>query len=241
MNLLILDDEPLFVEQLEMIIQKNFPDWRIFSTYAGTDAIQVAQKDTIHLALIDIKLGGRSGLEVAEQLKQDNPDLDVVIISAFQEFEYARYSLKLKAVDYLVKPVLEIELLRLLNDYIFQHPQYNSRSSAVGNTIDIIAKRFHEQLKLSSVAEELFIHPQYLSRLFSEEIGMPFSEYLLRYRIKMAKELLVKEKEWSIEQVSFATGFNSQHYFSKAFKRLVQTTPARYRQQKLQELLEKRG
>ncbi len=233
MNLLILDDEPLFVEQMEMIISTNFPDWHIVKAYTGSETLQVAKDLTIHLALIDIKLAGKNGLQIAEVLKQDNPKMDVIIISAFQEFEYARHSLKLKAVDYLVKPVLESELLNLLHTYIFENPQFNTKSNAVLQSIDIIENRYNEQLKLSSVAEELFIHPQYLSRLFSEEIGMPFSEYLLRFRVKAAQNLLIKEKDWSMDQIATATGFNSQHYFSKAFKKIVMISPARYRQQQL--------
>lgn len=233
MNLLILDDEPLFVEQMEMIISTNFPDWKLFKAYTGSEAIQIGKERTIHLALIDIKLAGKNGLEVAEVLKQENAELDVVIISAFQEFEYARHSIKLKVVDYLVKPVLESELLNLLHAYIFDNPEYNAKSSVVVSAMNIITTRYGEQLKLSLVADELFINAQYLSRLFSEEIGIPFSEYLLRYRIEMAKDLLIKERDWSMEHIASAVGFNSQHYFSNAFKKIEMISPARYRQQKL--------
>lgn len=236
MNVLILDDEPLFVEQMDVLFQAHFPNWNIYKSYTGTEAIDIVneQEDknqSIHLALVDIKLPGRNGLEVAKQLKEKCSRLDVIVISAFQEFEYARRSIKLKAVDYLVKPVLESELLNLLNKYVFENPQYNNKSKVVTSAMNIIMNRYDEQLKLSSVAEELFINPQYLSRLFSEEVEIPFSEYLLRYRIKMAKKLLIKERDWSIDHIALATGFNSQHYFSKAFKKLTSSSPARYRQE----------
>ncbi|MGI2329073.1 response regulator transcription factor [Planococcus sp. YIM B11945] len=238
MNLLILDDEPIFVEQMEMIISTNFPNWNLHMAYSGTDALQLLDDQTkahqpINLALVDIKLLGRSGLEVAEIMKRENPLIDIVIISAFQEFEYARHSIKLKAIDYLVKPVLEIELLNLLNAYIVENPQHNISSNLVNGAIHIIKERFDEPLKLASVADELFVNPQYLSRIFSEETGIPFSEYLLRYRVKMAKYLLVKEKEWSMDHIASSTGFNSQHYFCKVFKKFMMVSPARYRQQQL--------
>ena len=239
MNLLILDDEPLFVEQLEVIISSNYPSWTIHTAYTGSKAItildeQIKLSRPIHLALIDIKLAGRNGLDVAEILKSKNPNLDIIVISAFQEFEYARHSIKLKVVDYLVKPVLEIELLNLLSTYISENPQYDhNKSSVVLSALEIIMNQYDKQIKLSTVAEELFINPQYLSRLFSEEIGIPFSDYLLRHRIKKAQELLIKEKEWPMDFIASATGFNSQQYFSKAFKKLVEVSPARYRQQNL--------
>lgn len=233
MNLLILDDEPLFVEQLELIVTLNFPDWTVLKAYTGTEALKLCKEHSIHLALVDIMLSGKNGLEVAEEMRKHHPDLDVIVISAFQDFEYARHSLKLKAMDYLVKPVLESELLNLLTAYVFANPQFNARSESVEHALRIIESRYAEPLKLSTVAEELFMNAQYLSRLFSEEIGIPFSEYLLRYRIKIAEELLIKEPSWTIDHVASVVGFNSQHYFIKVFKKVLHNSPARYRQEKM--------
>lgn len=56
------------------------------------------------------------------------------------------------------------------------------------------------------------------------------TEFLVQYRIMMAKQLLVQRKDWSIQEVSEACGFNSQNYFSTTFKRLTHVSPMKYRE-----------
>lgn len=234
MRILLLDDEPIELEQLEFLINYHFPAWKVEHAANGTQAIRLAEQkamenEEFQLALVDIRLPGKNGLEIADQLKAIMPGLDIIVVSAFQEFEYARKSLQLKAVDYLVKPVIEKELVHALKKYADDHPLLGGGSDVINKVITMMKNRYHEPLKLSQVAEELYINPNYLGRLFSEEVGMSFSDFLLDYRIKMAKNLLVKKKDWNIQRISEACGFNSQHYFSTSFKKMTKLTPKKFR------------
>lgn len=234
MRVLLLDDEPLELEQLEFLINKHFPTLIIEKAKNGKDALKIAEQtvqvnEAFQLALVDIKMPGKDGLTVAGELKQLMPDIDIIVISAFQEFEYAKKSMYLKAVDYLVKPIIEREFVQVLQKYIEEHPPSKYKSEAVRQTVTIIKNRYFEQLKLAQIADELYTNSSYLSRIFNEEVGMSFSDFLLEYRIKIAKQLLVKQKDWSMQQISEACGFNSQHYFSTSFKKLTQLTPKKYK------------
>src|SRR5690625_1476523 len=123
MHILLLDDEPLELKQLEFLIHKYFPTWNIKKALNGTEAIQLAEnvmKENLffHLAIIDIRIPGRNGLYIANKLKEMMPEMDVIVISAFQKFEYAKQSIHLKVVDYIVKPIIEDELIQVLKSYV---------------------------------------------------------------------------------------------------------------------------
>ncbi len=234
MNVLIMDDEPLELRQLEFLMNKYFPAWKVFKAINGTEAIQLAMKlvedDVVfHLALVDIKLPGKDGLSITEKLKEMMPDMDVIVISAFQKFEYAKQSIQLKVLDYLVKPIIEDEFVDILESYVKNNHNTVFQSKIISDAIEIIKLSYHEPIKLSEIADQLFVNSSYLSRLFSEETGVSFSEFLLEYRIKIAQELLIR-KDWSIQHISDACGFSSQHYFSTSFKKITNVTPGQYRE-----------
>ncbi|PLR95871.1 response regulator transcription factor [Bacillus sp. T33-2] len=234
MNVLLLDDEPLELAQLNLLINTHFPTWRIKQALTGSEAILLADRwvdkgELFQLAFIDIKLPGRNGLEVASILKNRMPGLDLIVVTAFQDFEYAKESIKLRAFDYLVKPVIEKEFLNVLENYIKEHPEYRMKSDAVEKVIMLIKDRYHEPLRLSGIAEEMHFNANYLSRLFSEEVGLSFSEFLLSYRVEMAKQLLARNRQWSVQQIAEKCGFSSQHHLSSAFKKFTQCSPTEYR------------
>ena len=191
MNILILDDEPIELEQLEFLVHLHFPTWNIYKALYGSDAIKLAEHmledSSFQLALMDIKLPGTNGLEVATKLKSLMPNMEIIIISAFQNFDYAKRSIHLKVLDYLVKPVIEKELVAALHNFLKAHPEYDNYSDVINAVIKLVRKHYKEPLKLSSIAEDLHINVSYLSRLFREEVGVNFSDYLLHFRIENAK------------------------------------------------------
>ncbi len=233
-NLLLLDDEPLELDQLEEILLTHFPEWSLFKAENGSQALKIAEEISsngkqFHLAIVDIKLPGKNGLEVAERLKAQFPNLEIIIVSAFQNFDYARHSIHLRVVDYLLKPVLEKELLQILRKFLQDHPEHTIGSEVVQRTLQIMKEEYQKPLRLAEIAHDLHINANYLSRIFSEEVGMSFSDYLLRIRIEMAKQFLLKNRQWSIQRVAESAGFNSQHYFSNLFKKMTKQSPKAFR------------
>ncbi|VEF46328.1 DNA-binding response regulator [Bacillus freudenreichii] len=238
MNVLIVDDEPIELEQLEFLVHSHYPTWNLYKAPFGSTAIKIAENMVnddrlIQLALMDIKLPGSNGLEVAARLKVLMPDMEIVIISAFQSFEYAKQSIHLKVMDYLVKPVIEQELINVLQAFLTEHPEYDNYTTVVREVLELVKNNFREPLKLSVIADTLHINVSYLSRLFREEVGVNFSDYLLNLRIEHAKRLLIQNKNWTISHIADECGFNSQHYFSNAFKKIVECTPKEYRSKKV--------
>ena len=85
-----------------------------------------------------------------------------------------------------------------------------------------------EALSLNQVAREISVSANYLSAVFSQEMGMTFTEYVTGKRMEKAKELLRTTNKRSGE-VAFAVGYRDPHYFSFLFKKTQGCTPRDYR------------
>jgi two-component system, response regulator YesN len=93
----------------------------------------------------------------------------------------------------------------------------------------------NSELSLQSIADELKISLSYLSRLFKQEVGMPFIDYLIKVRITNAIKLM-NDPQMKIYEVAADVGYGSQHYFCAAFKKLLGVSPSEYRQKEHLEL-----
>ncbi|MBS4211552.1 MULTISPECIES: response regulator transcription factor [Neobacillus] len=224
MNIMLVDDEPLELEQLEYLIQKRFPTWKFFKAQDASQAVQILKQHDIMLAFLDIQLPGKSGLELAAELTRSHK-MDIIMVTAFQNFEYAQTSIRLGVVDYITKPVIEDELLEVLKRY----ERIGRYSEPIMNALQIIHQEYSEKLTLNYLASKIHINPAYFSRKFHEEVGMGFSEYLNDYRLKEAQRMLIENPELSINTISDRCGFNSQHYFSQIFRKITGYSPRDYR------------
>ncbi len=100
----------------------------------------------------------------------------------------------------------------------------------------IISKRFNQDLTLDDVSKELYISPQYLSRLYKNETGENFIERLTSVRIENAKKLM-KESKYSIKEICHLSGYCDPNYFSKLFKKREGISPSVYQKMILGGLL----
>jgi YesN/AraC family two-component response regulator len=99
MNILLVDDEPIELEQLEYLIQKKFLNWKFFKAQDASQALQIIKQHDIFLAFLDIQLPGKSGLDLAMELSVKN-DIDIIMVTAYQNFKYIQTSLRLGVIDY---------------------------------------------------------------------------------------------------------------------------------------------
>jgi two-component system response regulator YesN len=100
-------------------------------------------------------------------------------------------------------------------------------SAPVASAIAFVKESYGKQIGLEPAAEFVGISPNRLSRLFVEETGRGFSDYLIEYRIERAKELLSLPGA-SIKQVSASCGYPDPNYFSRLFKKVTGLTPTTF-------------
>lgn len=102
-------------------------------------------------------------------------------------------------------------------------------SSVIERAKKYIEENFKKDISLDDVSKYVDISPYYFSKLFKDEVGENFVEYLTKLRIEHGKNLL-KQKEISIKQVGLEAGYSDPNYFSRIFKRYVGVTPTEYRE-----------
>ena len=91
-----------------------------------------------------------------------------------------------------------------------------------------IDTHYQNDISLDDISQELDISPYYFSRIFKEEAGVTFVEYLTNVRMDKAKEML-RNPAVSVKDIGAAVGYQDANYFSRIFKRLEGRTPTEYR------------
>lgn len=113
-KILIVDDEPLARIGLSGLIGENFPDFELaFAAANGKEAIELLEEEAVDVIITDIKMPVADGFDILKYVQEkipDNPPL-CILLSSFEEFEYARTAMKLNAFDYLVKMELNQDIL----------------------------------------------------------------------------------------------------------------------------------
>lgn len=106
--LLVVDDEEGPRLSLKVIFSDEF---EILMAEDGPGAIEIAKNNRIDVAVLDIRMSGMSGIEVLERLRYLDPNIEAVMMTAFETTETMRQALRLRACDYINKP-FEITTMR---------------------------------------------------------------------------------------------------------------------------------
>ena len=101
--------------------------------------------------------------------------------------------------------------------------------SVVSRAKDYIDENFHKDISLDEVSRVVDISPYYFSKLFKQEEGVNFIEYLTKKRMQNARQLL-KNPSFSIKEICVMSGYSDPNYFSRIFKKYEGITPSEYRE-----------
>lgn len=235
LNIVIVDDEEYVLKGLEIIISEAGRNYCVVGCFEdGEDALPKLLSLDVDVILTDIKMPRMDGLELIKNVKMLNTEITCVILSGFDDFEYARVALRYGVKDFLLKPVDENELFRCF-DEIAKSKNKADRDISEGEkrTVTIVKKiidtEYYKEFTLAYLAEKVYLNPKYLSRLFKDETGITITDYLLHTRIAKAKELLIGNLDMKIYEIAGAVGYEEPDFFNKLFKRAVGISPRDYR------------
>jgi two-component system response regulator YesN len=257
-RVLIADDEQLVIEGLLTNISWDRFDMDVCATALnGGAAYELALTHMPDIVITDIRMPVYSGLELIERVKRNSPKTIFIVYSGYSDFGYAKRSIELDVVYYLIKPstIEEIEaaltkavtkcsVLEQLKQVVHEsNRQQLAMGAEIGqgsNPSDVHTYRLMEKLKrymqthlvedvsLVKLAEMVHMNPAYLSTLFKSRIGITITDFLLSVRMEHAKKLLT-ETNLKIWEVSNQSGYSDQRYFSSVFKKHFGLTAGEYR------------
>ncbi len=120
-TILIVDDEPGARESLEVILED---DYQLLSVGSGQEALETLQKKPIDLILLDVNMPDMDGLAVLRKIKEQDEEIDVIMVSALNQARKAVDAIKLGAYDYITKPYEPEDILSTVNRVISKQKLY---------------------------------------------------------------------------------------------------------------------
>lgn len=235
-SLMVADDEEIVRTFIRTVIEKErLPVKQILEADNGLETVRLAREHKPDLVLLDIRMPGLGGLQACAAIRRDLPDTEVVIVSAYDEFGYARQAFTSGARDYLLKPVSHQQVVELINRSCLGRGPSRPESAAPPHPLLDGVRRYVEDnlerdIKLADLARTLFVSPSHLSRKFKKLAGEPVSLFIQRLRVTRAVELMA-DPGLSITDIAGMVGFNDPGYFATCFKAQTGRTPTQYRQQ----------
>lgn len=249
-KVLIVEDEPLI--QRGLLYKVNWLKYNCLVVgcanhgQEGYDKILQLRPD---LVITDVRMPFMDGLAMLTLAKKTH-DFEAVILSGFSEFDYAKEAISLGVHDYLLKPVnmeeLEIAIealtkklhekekvktleknMQVLEEILNIKMDDHKMTKYVLEGIEYIKENYGSKVTLKDVSDHLGISGVSLNMKFKEEVEYSFSEFLNRYRILKAIEML-RNDEYLVYEVAEKTGFSEYKYFSQVFKKHVGMSPKQF-------------
>ena len=242
-SLIIADDEPENLAGLCSIVRWSDLGFDLKAAFpSGEEARNYLQTHECDVLFTDIVMEGVSGLDLAVWLREHRPEVRVVLISAYPEFEYAQKAIEVRAFRYLMKPtrvedlIQTFQTLKQTMDAELNTPPWYKSETEPDNRIvrkvrEYVDEHLSEPISLTAMAQALHYNPSYLSRVFKAECGEGVSEYVNRARVEQARKLL-ERSDMKIYEVARAVGFRDIRYFTRQFAAIAGETPSAYRKRR---------
>lgn len=209
----------------------------------GEEAIEQMERYLPDLLITDIKMPLLGGLELVARIRRINPDLRILIVSGYSEFEYARRAIELGVDDYILKPIDIGKLREVLHririrveasagqvDAEFGLDRIGAPESELVKTVEVyLQETYRQPYSLERIAESFGCKPAYLLRLYRKVTGSTPTQDVIRLRVERAKRLLLGHPDLEIKQVAAAVGYEDALYFSRLFKKETGYNPSAFR------------
>ncbi|MFV0400798.1 MAG: helix-turn-helix domain-containing protein [Oscillospiraceae bacterium] len=239
--MIIVDDEEYILDQLRETFDWQALGFEITGCFTGAEEAysHIAEQHT-DVLLTDIRLGGESGLSLAERVRKKDSKVAMVLLSAYGEFEYAQQAIRLDVYDYMLKPVTFESVNHCFSKLRGNldersgaavpepEPEEEASDYRIELARDFITAHYGEELSLDDVAAHVSMNSAYFSRFFKQQTGEHFIAYLCRIRMERAAELLA-DPSYKVYEICDCVGYQSKHHFYKLFKKHTGMTPLAYR------------
>ena len=118
--ILVVDDEESTRTGLSKILDKQ--GYRVVTAKNGIDALEKLNQETCNLVITDMKMPEMDGIKLLKEIKQRDPQVGVIIVTAYGEVDSYLEAMNLGAFEYLNKPIKMDELKRVIDKTLAQTP-----------------------------------------------------------------------------------------------------------------------
>ena len=236
-KVVIIDDEPIIVEGLSRVIKWEEYGCRLAGTaYDGMDGVNVIREQKPDIIFSDIAMPGMDGLKMIADIKVEQPDAMIAILTGYRDFDYAQTAIRLGVCRFLLKPSnlseLEEAVQFMVSELKKKHPEEAKEEKAEGaedsegkdsegtagsfivkNALEYMESHYAEKITLSELADKMYVSQWHLSKLLNKHTKKSFSELLNEILVKEAKQLL-KDPSLPVGDFAELVGFLDIAHFS---------------------------
>jgi len=212
-------------------------------------ALAMMEKIKPDIVFVDMYMPILDGLGFLQRAAPSNPDTKFIVISGFDDYEYLRQSFRYGVIEYLLKPIVAVELEQALSQAVTElnalkeknkksarktsdiekhNESRNSTAEMMAEIKIFIENNYSKDINLIMFSEKFYVTKEYLSRCFKDTVGLGIYEYLTTTRMKKAEEL-IRLTDGKIRTIAQIVGYSDQNYFSRAFKNYYGVHPTEYR------------
>ncbi len=241
-RVMLIDDEESARKLMRASINWESLNMEVVGEAAsGIEAINIIDDIKPDIAFVDISMPFMNGIEFTEVATTRYPNLSIIIMTALDEFEYARKCVSLPVFEYMLKPMVRSEITEVLEklkkklDERMEREDSASEPEPAGHMeasdIEQIKKYIESnytdsKINLTSVAQNFGFSASYLSRKFKQETGKNFVEYLTECRMKAAMKLA--QSNVKMFNTSNEVGIPDPNYFGRCFKKYTGMSYSEY-------------
>lgn len=230
-KVMLVDDEPAICNIMKLTIPWESCNMEVAGVASsGVEALNKMEEVEPELVIADIKMPFMDGLTFSRIALKQNPDLAVIVLTAYEDFELAREALRIGVADYFVKPVEPddiLERLKKVEQEILERRKAERENIVINieNPDKVVSKinRYilenyqDPELNVASLAEQFGFERSYLSRMYKKETGKLLIDYLIECRMEIAKKLAQTGQK--MYMTAEKVGIPDANYFGKCFKK----------------------
>ncbi len=231
--ILIVDDDPAERGRQEALVREGLAGSSVRTAADGEAALRAMEEEAPALVLLDLAMPGIDGMEVLDRMRADSRLRRVPVIvltnKVLDEADVKRLEAHPRVTVQAKGVWSDGEALEAMGRGIFGPEGLPPHTGAlVKRAVAWLTANYAGNVTRWKLAEAVSASEDYLCRVFHRELGISPWEFLNRFRVHKAKQLLTGTGD-SIKEIASAVGFRDQAYFSRVFRKITGIPPQEYR------------
>lgn len=238
----IVDDERLVVESLIKTVLWEENGFEVIGSHTNpVKAFDEIREKRPVVVFCDLKMPQMDGIKLVREIRRVGLECEVVMLSAFGEFEASREFFLLDGFDYLLKPLekqnSEILLEGLARKIAKKNNQppvadiYATSTQIFDELVCYVAANYTKRHTLKDLSSRFHLSPNYICSLFSKHYNSTLTIFLTDIRMREAARN-IQETDAPLKEIAINNGYSDYFYFCRIFKSFYGVPPTEFRKNK---------